>query len=459
MNRRQLISLALASTALASCKPVARWSRFRDDPALRIWWDAGHYPEQRDAISQIVSNWQRDTGVRVHLQFQTSGHLEDYLSSALSDRPAPWHVRPDLLYGHWPDDPLTPLLARRGKLADLSRCVSSVAADLSTQIQTSIAYDDKTLRKRLIFAAPFAQEVCNIHYWSDLVTESGLAGAPIPEDWQGFWSFWHDTQKQLRRRGFDEIYALALPMSPNTLDTFSIFESFLAAHSVAVVAPSSRGELLLTDSDNPARLKDALDDYTRHYRQGFVPREAVSWKSEGNNRSFLASLAVMTVNPTLSIPGAMLSDDIAYKVRLKSVAWPRTLNGALLRPIVSLNQILLLRHSPNLDQARDFVAYFLRPEVTAAYIKGSQGRFVPVLASLLDESSASSSTDPHVQMQEQMVKQGQPSLTTYQPAYSQVVRENLWGKAVHAVATGRLTARDAAQQAISGIQRIFKEWA
>ncbi|MFM7267879.1 MAG: ABC transporter substrate-binding protein [Cyanobium sp.] len=459
MNRRHLFSLALASTALSACKPLARWSVLRDDNELRIWWDAGHYPEQRDAMSQIVNAWQRDTGVRVHVDFKRSGELEQYISLAESNRLRPGLVRPDLLYGHWPDDPLTPLLARRGKLADLSRCVQPVAADLPNQIRKSIIYDDRTLKKRLIFAAPFAQEVCNIHYWTDLVDESGLAGAPIPADWQGFWHFWHDVQNRLRRRGFDETYALALPMSPDTLDTFSIFECFLAAHSVAVVAPALRGDLLLTDADNPARLKDALEDYTSHYRRGFVPPGADAWKSDGNNQSFLGSLAVMTVNPTLSIPGAMTSDDLAYRVRLKSLPWPHTLQGVPLRPIVSLNQILLLRDSPNLAQARDFTAYFLRPEVTASYINGSQGRFVPVLSSLLDESPANSSSDPHAQMQEQMVKQGQPSLTTYHPAYSQVVRKNVWGEMIHAVATGRLTSSDAAQRAISRIQAIFKEWA
>ena len=91
-------------------------------------------------------------------------------------------------------------------------------------------------------------------------------------------------------------------MSPLAGDTFFIFEQFLEAYNVRIV--DENGQLLLDNPQVKAGIIEALTEYTNFYKNGYVPPAATQWSNPDNNIAFLSRNLLMTVNPSLSIPGS-----------------------------------------------------------------------------------------------------------------------------------------------------------
>src|SRR3712207_3065274 len=127
----------------------------------------------------------------------------------------------------------------------------------------------------------------------------------VPKQWEPFWSFWCDTVQPAVRRatGREDIYAVGLPMSVDASDTDIMFQQFVSAYGADYVTRD--GRLVIDEPEVRAGLVRALDGYTAVYREGCTPPASADWDSGGNNKAFLAQQVVMTVNATLSIPGAL----------------------------------------------------------------------------------------------------------------------------------------------------------
>ena len=50
------------------------------------------------------------------------------------------------------------------------------------------------------------------------------------------------------------------------------------------------------------------------------------------------------------------------------------------------------------------------------------------------------------------------SYTSNNPAYSQVLEENIWGKTLNRIVVDRLSPEQAADEAIARIEEIFDQW-
>ena len=81
------------------------------------------------------------------------------------------------------------------------------------------------------------------------------------------------------------------------------FRQFVHAYEADYVTRD--GRLVIDEPEVRAGLAKALDGYTALYRKGCAPPDAVGWDDYGNNKAFLEQRVVMTVNATLSIPGAL----------------------------------------------------------------------------------------------------------------------------------------------------------
>jgi len=455
MKRRVFISTGIASGLLASCTNIDLLSSRGNKKGkhdLEVWWSEGYYPEETDAIETIFKNWQRLTGNKIKLTFFSENELAAKARSAINGGPTP-----DLMYGYGINDTVVPILSYNNKLVPLDDIIKPIKPDLLPGVIDGISYFNKEKNKKSIYGAPISQHSVNLHYWKDLLEiASGGDGKEyvIPREWKKFWEFWHTAQKELRSKGYNDVYGLALPMSSLARDTTYIFEFFLEAYDAGLI--STAGKLTVDEPGTRKKIIQALTDYTSNYKEHFVPPKATTWSDPDNNINFLSSLSVMTANPTLSIPGSQLSDEIAYFDRIGSVAWPNKIDGTPMRSYASIKQAIVF-DSSNTSEAKGLLSYLLKTENLGRYVIGSQGRFLPATKPIMAMPFWHSQKDEHIKTAINNLNTPKDPAWIQNTAYSEVIAKNIWGVAIESIATGTLSTEKAADAAIIDIKKIFAD--
>lgn len=455
MNRREVLGLGLTAGLLASCQslrlPGTGGSRAHPHD-LEIWWSEGYYPEEADAIESIVNAWGKQSGKKGNLRFFSEMEIAAKFQMVMEGGQTP-----DVLYGYASSETIIPALSRKGLIAPLDDILSPIKSDLLPGIFEDISQQASKGKRRAIYGAPLSQHSTNIHYWRDLLEEAtGVQGATmVPRDWKGFWKFWGDCQNKLRQKGYNDVYAMALPMSSQARDTSHIFEFFLEAHGVQLMNQS--GQLQLDIPQVRQGIMEALLDYTNLYTRKTVSPQATRWGDADNNISFLSSLSLMTVNPTLSIPGSQLSDEIAYYERLGSLGWPSRLDGQPMRSVVSVNQAVVFQ-AGNVDNAKSFLSFLLKPENLSTYVQGAQGRYLPVNKKIIELPYWQNPKDQHLRTAIANIRSKRKSPSSLNSAYSEVITNNIWSHAIESIATGTTPLEKAADKAILEIKDVFRSW-
>ncbi|MDJ0702135.1 MAG: ABC transporter substrate-binding protein [Leptolyngbyaceae cyanobacterium MO_188.B28] len=453
LYRRLLAGLLPLLVGASACRSLSSIGQSSDeDSILQIWWSEGYYPEETETIRQAVADWSAEKDVEVDLVFYSEKDLIQQSESAI----AAGHP-PDILYGYSIEFSLIPRLAWSGELSDTSDIIEPIKTLYSPEALESVSYQNNKAGNRSYYAVPISQQTTHIHYWNDLLAKAELSPEQIPTEWNDFWRFWPQVQETLRSQGQkDTLYGMGIPMSTAATDTFYQFEQFLEAHNVSLI--DSQGQLQLDDPQVKAGIVKSLEAFTHFYKQNYVPPNALDWGDPDNNVTFLSGLTVMTPNPTLSIPGSQRQDDITYRERMATVEWPDKPNGDPMRYIASTKQVAIFADSKQLNEAKELVAYLVKPDILADYVEGAQGRFFPVMPDLLQTSFWTDPTDPHISVAAQQFKSTRPLYTVLSPAYSQVQAENIWGQAIRSIAADNIAPEAAAESAISEIKRIFAEW-
>lgn len=455
MKRREMLGLGLMAGVLASCRSLGLPGTAGSSQAergLEVWWSEGYYPEETDAIESVFNAWARDSGKTLKLSFFSENEISAKAQSALEGGPTP-----DILYGYGINDTIVPVLSFRDQIVPLNDVVAPIKNDLLPGVLDGISYLNRETRTKAIYGAPLSQHSVNLHFWQDLLEEAtGTVGtAMIPRDWNGFWRFWSECQRKLRAQGYHDVFGMALPMSSQARDSTYIFEFFLEAHGVELI--DAAGKFQLDSPEVRQRVIAALRDYTGFYKEHYVPAKATSWGDVDNNINFLSSLSLMTANPTLSIPGSQLSDEIAYFERLGSLPWPRRLDGQSLRSFDSVKQAVVFK-GPNVAAAKSLLAVLLEPANLSRYVEGSQGRFLPVTKKIISMPYWHNPRDHHIQTAIENLKVVKTPSWILNPAYSAVITENVWGHAVEGIAKGTKSVEKAADQAIADMRDIVQHW-
>ncbi len=139
---------------------------------------------------------------------------------------------------------------------------------------------------------------------------------------------------------------------------------------------------------------------------------------------------------------------------------PNKPSGEKMRYLITVQQVILFANSLNQKIAKDFLSYLIQPEVIGDYLKVAGGRHSPVLKPNWQDPFWTNPQDPHVSLATKTINQGQTRLfyTFYNPAYSRVLQENVWGQAIKKVLVDDITAEQAANEAVSRIKQIFAQW-
>lgn len=451
------ITLALGLLSVA-CTPSTESVRSPVTPSpsegvLTIWWEKGFALEEDEALQQVVSAWEQQSGYKVKLTLYPNEELPKKAQRAIQAG----HL-PDVLMSHAAERELNPRCAWDGQLVDVSDIIEPIR-DLYPQAALDAAYlYNHADRQRRYYAVPIYQATIHIFYWQDLLRQVGRTQQDIPRNWDGFWRFWEQMQNDLQARQKPKIYGLGLPTSIASADTYQVFEQVLEAYDVQLL--DKQGQLRVDQPSVRQGLVKSLDWYTQFYRRGYVPPDAAKWLSPDNNRSLLNRLVVMTPNITLSIPVTVRQDPELYQNKLGALEFPDKPSGQRMHYLVAIRQAVIFGKSRNQKMARDFLTFLMQPQIIGNYLKSSGGRNLPVLKPLWNDPFWNNSADPHraIAAKQLLQRPTRPYAYVQNPAYSVVLSENLWGKALHRIAIDGISPEQAADESIQRIKQIFKQW-
>lgn len=448
-----ILSLSTISLGLVGCQspPLETEAPSLQDNTIDVWWSEGYYPEETQAIRQSVQAWQDQTGLDVNLTFFSEKDLVQQVKNAVQSGEIP-----DIIYGYSIELLILPKLAWQGKLADTSSIIEPLKNSYYPEALNSVNYFNNSRGKRSYYAVPISQQAIHIHYWQDLLEESGSNGGQIPQQWSSFWDFWQIAQANLNKKGISNIYAIGLPMSVAATDTFVIFEQFLEAYNVNLI--DKNGNLRFNDPQVRQGIIQALTAYTNPYLENNVPPNSTKWSDPDNNINFLSSLTLMTANGTLSIPGSQRGDDVNYFQRMRTIPWPNKPDGVPMRYVTFVKQVAIFEEASQREEAKELVAFLAEPKNLEAYLEGSQGRFFPVMPELAGSNFWTNKEDPHISVALKQFTNTRSAYVVLNPAYSEVLSQNVWAEAIYNIATKKLTVEKATDQAIEKIETIFSDW-
>ena len=422
---------------------------------LSIWWEQGYNHAEDEAIRKIVDDWQNQTGNRAELSFFSTDEL-----SAKAKRAVKAGNTPDIMMDTKGDRILYPQLAWTDKLEDVADIIEPIKDEYDDNVLKAVAYDNFEQKKRSYYGVPIDQITIFIFYWQNLLSSLGLDANDIPQDWNGFWQFWQQAQTKLNTEQDLDIYALGFCLGGGNSagDTYYLFEQILAAHDVVLF--NHQGELIIDRPEVRQRIVKCLDWYAKLYRQGYIPPDAVQWTNPSNNRSLLNRLVLMTPNSTFSIPATVRQDKDTYLNRLGMVEFPNKPNGQPIRPLVAVRQAVIFRDSQRKALAKDFLRYFVQPQIAIDYLKASGSRTQPVRTSVWSDPFWQNTQDPYLAAATKVLtsKPTQLFYTVAHPAYSEVLAHNIWGKALVRVTAEKVSPQQAADEAIAQIEKIFARW-
>lgn len=457
MSRRYVL-MALLSLIIVGCNKAATIAPSSvnafhpETKILKIWWDKGFTLEEDEALQQVVSNWEKRSGNKVKLAFYSTDELSQKVERELRAGDLP-----DLIAMFKSEKSLTPRLAWEGKLVDVSDVIEPVKSLYPEAVLQTVSFYNKSAQKRSYYALPIHQATIHVYYWRDLLEKVGHSDAEIPRDWDAYWKFWKQMQDELRAKQMN-IYGLGLPLSIAAGDTYQTFEQILEAYDVQIL--DAKGQLWADDPRVRQGIVKVLDWYAQSYRQGYLPPEALHWLNPDNNRNLLNRKVLMTTNDTLSIATAVRQDPDTYHKKLGISQLPHKPNGKPMRYLITVQQVILFADSKNQNMAKDFLAYLIQPEIIDNYLKAAGGRHSPVLKPVWKDSFWTDPNDPHVSTATKTFTEGETRLfyTFQNPAYSMVLKENVWGKALKRVLVDGSSSEQAADEAIARIKQIFAQW-
>ena len=421
---------------------------------LNIWWEKGFNLTEDEAFSNIVKDWQQQTGNQVKVAFYPTDELSEKITRAVSSRNLP-----DLIMSQKANPTLYPRLAWQNQLQDVSDVIEPVKDLYPESILKAITYFNQVTGDSSYYGIPVYQATMFVFYWQKLLSQLGMNATDIPQDWDGFWQFWQQAQSDLRKQHNQDIYGLGLPFSASgTDDMYVLFEQILEAHDIHLV--DDTGELLVDRPEIRQGIIQCLEWYSQLYLQGYVPPDAINWLNTDNNRNLLNQEVLMTPNITFSIPNAVRQDADTYYHQLGIAELPNKPNGKPMCYIITVKQAVIFADSAQIQLAKDFMSYFIQPQVTIKYLQASGHRNLPVQNAVWSDPFWQQTTDPYLTTAAKILAQGDTRLSyvANNPAYSQVLETNIWGKTLHRIVIDDISCERAADEAIASIKAIFAEW-
>jgi multiple sugar transport system substrate-binding protein len=423
---------------------------------LVVWWEKGFYPQEDEAVREIVAAFEQETDKRVELVLATQGEIYDQAQAALdAGRP------PDFLFGSLLADYVGEW-AFDDRLVDVTNTVGSFSNLFDPDALAWWTLPNKKTGRRALYGLSIGRNSIYLHVWKSLLERAGYTLAEIPTQWDAFWSFWCDQVQPAVRKatGREDIWGVGLSMSGDAVDTDTQFDQFRIAYGAEYV--TREGQLAVDDPEVRRKLAKAIDNYTQIYREGCTPPDSATWTNIDNNKAFLAQALVVTPNVSLSIPNALKNERPEdYYENTATIEWPLGPDGNVFPIHGSFWPAVVFKDGGHTATAEEFVRFLVAEGWLAHYLDFSGQRMLPSMPKLLRQPFWLDPTDPHL-MAAVMQVELRPTQYNYASVtgnwrYVLVEQELVWPKAIHRVAAGGISPEQAVDDAIARIKEILGE--
>ena len=415
-----------------------------------VWWVQGFAQEEDVAFKKIVADYEKASGNTIDYSLVPYAPHRQKVVSAMTSGEVP-----DL----FPANPaeVAALFAWQGKLVDVSDVVETQKAQYNETALLSAEFYNNETKRRSVYGVPEVGATLPFHIWNSLVEKAGFKLADAPKTWDAFWDFFKPVQDNLRKQGMRSVYAQGLQVTSNGVDPNNTFHYFLIAYGGKDLLTKD-GRLHLNDPQVKEAVIKALTYPTTAYKQGYVPPGAINWNDADDNNALHSKLMVMDLDGTISSEVAIIKNKEDYD-DLVTMGLPHSNDG---KPIPSQNTVvdaLIPKGAKNVDVAKDFLKYFIQPEVTNERLKVGLGRNVPVMPSIV-KNDPWWFADPHRKAYTEQALLGPtvPAYWAFNPAYAEVQNTHVWSTAWADIMRTGMTPEAAADKAYKQIEAIFAKY-
>ena len=450
MSRRSVINGSIGFLAMA---PLARPHIANAAASTAVVWQVqGFVPEEDAAFRKTVADYEKASGNKIDLSVMPFQALNQKAISAITGGDVP-----DLIFHDAPAT-ILPQNAWNDKLVDVSDVVDTYRSRLSETALLNSTFYNGTTKQRSFYLAPVKQATSPFHIWGDLVTKAGFKLSDAPKTWDAFWDFFKPVQKELRAKGMRKLYAMGLQITtvgPN--DGNGLFYYFMVANGGQDIGTRD-GKLHTDDPKVREAAIRSVEYMTNCYKEGYVPPEALTWNDADDNNAYHEKLFVMDLDGTLSTELAMIKNKKAYYEEAVVMGLPNRNDGSTMPCFLGAGGGFIPKGAKNVAVSKDFMKFFMQPQVMNENLKNGLGRWVPVIPQIVKDDPWW--LDPKDPFRPQYVQEGVlgpavPQYNGYSPAWGQVNAEQLWGNCHADVIKNGMTPTAAVDKAFKRMETIF----
>jgi multiple sugar transport system substrate-binding protein len=345
----------------------------------------------------------------------------------------------------------------------VSDVVEAQKSKLSETALLNSTFYNATTKRRSFYLVPVKQAVAPFHIWGDLVTKAGFKLSDAPKTWDAFWDFFKPVQAELRAKGMRKVYAMGMQITtvgPN--DGNGLFAHFLIANGGQNIVTKD-GKLHVDDPQVREAAIKSVTYMTNCYKDGYIPLEALTWNDADDNNAYHEKQFVMNLDGTLSPELAMIKNKKAYYEEAVVMDLPNRNDGSPMAAIQGAGGGFIPKGAKNIATAKDFLRFFLQPEVMNENLKNGLGRWVPVMPQIVKDDPwwTDPKDDPHraTYVREAVFGPTYPAYAGFNPAWGLVNAEQLWGVAHADVIKNGMTPTAAVDKAFKRAEALFARYA
>jgi multiple sugar transport system substrate-binding protein len=451
LTRRSMLrgSLALAAAGIFARPYIAKAAA----TTATMWHAQGFVQDEDVALHKVVADYEKASGNKIELSIIPFAPERQKIISAITSG-----VVPDLVDSN-PGE-IIAQYAWTDNWVDVTDVVETQKAHYSeTALLAAQAYNN-VLKKRSFYGVPYRSAVLPCHIWRPLVEKAGYQIADIPKTWDAYFDFFKEVQNKLRKQGMRKVYGLGFQVSTNGVDPNNLFYTFLAAYG-GVGLVTKDGKLHLDDPKVREAAIKTMTYLATAYKEGYVPPSAISWNDADDNNAFHAQLMVMDVDGTLSTEVAIKEKhpDWYYK-DIVSQGIPLDNVGKPVPSFVGVTCGLIPKGAKNVAVAKEFLKYFIQPEVVGEFIQTGLGRWLPVMPALAKDPFWQDPKDPHLApyVQQGLLGPTVPFYYVYNPAIAEVDAQHIWSVAMADIMIRDARPEQAAENMFKRVEEIFAKY-
>ena len=448
LSRREVIRASLGVVAGAAlARPFIANAAAK---TATVWWVQGFAQEEDVSFRKVVAEYEK-----------ASGNTMDY--SIIPYAPARQKIVSAITSGEVPDlftatpAEIVALYAWQGKLVDVADVVETQRSQYSETALLSAQCYNSITKRRGFYGVPYTGAVLPNHIWKPLVEKAGYKMEDIPKTWDAYYDFFKGVQKKLRAQGMRNVYGLGFQITANGVDPNSLYNYFLIANGGQDIVTND-GRLHLDEPKVKAAVIKALTYPATAYKEGFVPPGAVNWNDADDNNAFHAKQVVMDLDGTISTEVAIIKDRQDYD-DIVTMGLPLSNEGTPVPSLLTPVNALIPEGAKNIDVAKDFLKYFIQPQVNNDWLKVGLGRNIPVMPATV-RNDPWWFADPHraAYTQQGVLGLTVPAYWAFNPAYAQVQSEHVWSTAWFDILNAGMSPEAAADKAFKRITEIFSKY-